>query len=52
MGRWIALRALAFGLRRKLCAEEALEAIMRAFPRKTPAWRLELLSEAQARAAR
>lgn len=50
MGRWLALRALVYGLRRKLEPDEAAAAIAKAFPRRDAAWRLELLKEAQQRA--
>lgn len=51
IARWIALRALTIGLRHQLEPNEAAAAITRAFPRKTSAWRLELLAEAQRKAA-
>jgi len=49
IARWIMVRSVVYGLRHDMTPAEALDAISRAFPRRTPAWRLELLADAQAK---
>ena len=58
MGRWIAVRFLAWSLRdgrhghQRISKSEAREALGRAFPRRDYDWREQLLEEAQRRNAR
>ena len=51
IARWLMMCTLRAGLRGGIPDAELLAAITRAFPRRTPAWRLELLEQAKAKAA-
>ena len=52
IARWIMTRSLLAGIRGGMTDAELLDVITRVFPRKTSAWRLELLEQAKAKAAR
>ena len=49
MGRWIAVRVAALGLRRGVSIAEVMRALVKSYPHRDGAWRLALLEEAEAR---
>lgn len=49
MGRWLAVRIAAWGLRGGISTEEIMAAMVKAYPRQSGAWRLAVLEDAQAR---
>lgn len=52
MGRWLAVRAIGFGLRRGLTVDDADRAMAMAFRHRDSAWRQNVISDALVRTAR